>query len=323
MKTPNVLKNIISFLMICFFCLNAYSEGSYKAVVDILEEGTFDQMNLNPFVKEFHNDFLRSYYLHCQNFIANPTAIVTTHFEITTDEFGYESKSQNGAPTTIYVDSRYAKNFESYFNEGFTPGEVWRQIRRIQDNTVRKEIEWLVQDFKDNQGYMNDYLSNNCSDKTVEVVLENLYRFTHSLPALIDVTLKESSETLPIAESRPIDFDDLDLTDLTTLKSGLQYKILKPGNGPQPTSTSLATMHYAIWLTTGQKVDSSWDRKAPLEVVLNKVIKGWGNGASLINKGGRILLVIPPDLAYGEQVAGQIPANSTLLVVIDLLSFSN
>lgn len=107
-----------------------------------------------------------------------------------------------------------------------------------------------------------------------------------------------------------INFDALDLTALSILESG-----------SQSSSKSLVTMRYG-W-TTGQKVDSSWDRKVPLEVVLNKVIRGWGDGVSLIKNGGRILLVIPPDLGYGEQVAGKIPANSTLVVVIDLLSFSN
>jgi peptidylprolyl isomerase len=108
----------------------------------------------------------------------------------------------------------------------------------------------------------------------------------------------------------------------TTTASGLQYEDLKVGNGGLPTPGAPATVHYTGWLTNGQKFDSSVDRGRPFTFNLGQgeVIKGWDEGVSTMQIGGKRKLVIPPNLAYGASGSPpDIPPNSTLVFEVELL----
>ena len=96
------------------------------------------------------------------------------------------------------------------------------------------------------------------------------------------------------------------LKDATTTESGLKYIILKEGNGENPKSGQTVSVHYAGYLVSGLKFDSSYDRGEPIEFPLGqgKVIPGWDEGISLLKVGGKATLIIPPHLAYGERGAG-------------------
>jgi len=107
---------------------------------------------------------------------------------------------------------------------------------------------------------------------------------------------------------------------LTKTASGLKYKVLREGSGKQPNAGSTVLAHYSGWLTNGTEFDSSWKRGAPISFPLSGVVKGWTEGLQLVKEGGRILLVIPPDLGYGARATGSIPANSTLVFVVDLVT---
>jgi FKBP-type peptidyl-prolyl cis-trans isomerase len=99
--------------------------------------------------------------------------------------------------------------------------------------------------------------------------------------------------------------------------SGLYYQIITPGTGANPTANSIVTVAYTGKLLNGTQFDSS----ASYEQVLSKLIPGWIIGVPFIKTGGRILLIIPSGLGYGNQTYGSIPANSVLVFTIDLLSF--
>ena len=105
--------------------------------------------------------------------------------------------------------------------------------------------------------------------------------------------------------------------------SGLKYKDLVVGTGESPAKGDRVKVHYTGWLKKGgDKFDSSVDRKAPFFFVLGngRVIKGWDIGVAGMKKGGKRVLIIPPELAYGERGAGQkIPPNSTLRFEVELL----
>lgn len=108
--------------------------------------------------------------------------------------------------------------------------------------------------------------------------------------------------------------------ELTRSPSGLGYRVLRPGGGPKPKSTSQVTVHYQGWLTDGTSFDGSYERGQPATFGLNRVIPGWTEGLQLVGEGGMIQLLIPPALGYGERGSPPvIPANATLLFTIEVI----
>ena len=112
-------------------------------------------------------------------------------------------------------------------------------------------------------------------------------------------------------------------------KSGLMYKVINEGTGRHPTAEDTVIVHYVGTLTDGRTFDSSYDRNEPATFPLNGVIKGWTEGIQLIGVGGKIKLVVPPELAYGDQSfpsqgdkPGITPA-STLVFEVELLGIDS
>ena len=104
-------------------------------------------------------------------------------------------------------------------------------------------------------------------------------------------------------------------------ESGLQYKILEPGEGDSPGAADVATVHYRGTLIDGTQFDSSYDRGQPATFPVGGVIAGWTEALQLMKPGAKWQLVIPAELAYGERGAGQdIGPNSTLLFDVELIS---
>lgn len=105
--------------------------------------------------------------------------------------------------------------------------------------------------------------------------------------------------------------------------SGLRYFDIVPGTGASPQTGKQVTVNYTGWLLNGQKFDSSKDRNQPFSFTfgVGQVIKGWDQGLATMKTGGRRLLIIPPDLAYGIRGApGAIPPCSTLIFDVELLN---
>lgn len=103
-------------------------------------------------------------------------------------------------------------------------------------------------------------------------------------------------------------------------ESGLAYKVLKEGTGKKPAATDKVEVHYHGTLIDGTVFDSSVERKKPAKFPLNRVIKGWTEGLQLVGVGGKLRLVIPPELGYGPRGAGKIPGGATLVFDVELLS---
>lgn len=108
---------------------------------------------------------------------------------------------------------------------------------------------------------------------------------------------------------------------VTTTASGLQYEVLKAGEGPNPAPTDNVTVHYTGSLLDGTVFDSSVKRGEPASFSLDGVVPGWSEGVQLMNKGAKFRFVIPSDLAYGEQGAPRagIGPNATLIFEVELL----
>ena len=110
--------------------------------------------------------------------------------------------------------------------------------------------------------------------------------------------------------------------ETVTTASGLQIKTLVVGIGDKAEPGKTAVVHYTGWLLNGTKFDSSVDRGTPFEFPLGagRVIKGWDEGVATMNIGGKVELIIPPDLAYGPSGAGGvIPPNATLRFEVEFL----
>ncbi len=102
-------------------------------------------------------------------------------------------------------------------------------------------------------------------------------------------------------------------------ESGLMYQVEKPGTGAAPKDSDTVVVNYKGTLTDGTEFDNSYTRGEPLSFRLDGVIPGWTEGLKHIKKGGKIKLVIPPELAYGKTGVPGIPANSTLVFDVELL----
>ena len=109
--------------------------------------------------------------------------------------------------------------------------------------------------------------------------------------------------------------------EVTTTASGLQYEVLTPGTGAQPTASDRVTVHYTGKLISGKVFDSSVERGQPATFGVTQVIGGWTEALQLMKEGAKYRLYIPYDLAYGERGAGQdIPPYATLIFDVELLS---
>lgn len=107
---------------------------------------------------------------------------------------------------------------------------------------------------------------------------------------------------------------------VVTLPSGLQYMVIKEGNGPKPGPTDKVKVHYHGTLIDGRVFDSSVDRGQPIELSVNGVIPGWTEALQLMPVGSKWKLFIPSNLAYGDQQAGPlITPGSTLIFEVELL----
>jgi FKBP-type peptidyl-prolyl cis-trans isomerase len=117
--------------------------------------------------------------------------------------------------------------------------------------------------------------------------------------------------------------DNKNAEDVIELPSGLQYKILKKGDGPKPQPTDSVNVHYRAMFIDRTVFDMSYDR-GPAGIRVNTVIKGLSEGIQLMNVGSIYELYIPYHLAYGEQTfANVIPAGSALIYSIELIEIVN
>lgn len=107
---------------------------------------------------------------------------------------------------------------------------------------------------------------------------------------------------------------------VVTLPDGLQYKILKAGQGKKPTATDMVEVNYRGTLINGKEFDSSKPGQ-PASFQVKQVIPGWQEALKLMPAGSKWQLVIPPELAYGQKGAGgEIGPNATLIFEVELLA---
>ncbi|MEC7217628.1 MAG: FKBP-type peptidyl-prolyl cis-trans isomerase, partial [SAR324 cluster bacterium] len=113
-------------------------------------------------------------------------------------------------------------------------------------------------------------------------------------------------------------------SETTVTASGLQYQIIEKGTGAQPQLQDRVVVNYIGRLVNGQVFDSSYARGEPLNIPVNRVIPGWTEALQMMSVGSKWQLVIPSNLGYGANGAGDlIPPHSTLIFDVELVSIDN
>lgn len=114
----------------------------------------------------------------------------------------------------------------------------------------------------------------------------------------------------------------IDSTKLQVLPSGLKIYVHRRGEGNQPRAGQQVTVHYHGLLPNGKVFDSSYERGQPFSFWLGRgqVIAGWEEGLAQLPVGSQAVLIVPPELGYGNQAYGPIPPNATLIFYVEVLA---
>jgi FKBP-type peptidyl-prolyl cis-trans isomerase FklB len=151
---------------------------------------------------------------------------------------------------------------------------------------------------------------------TVQEAEQNLIKYGKKL--------EEETAKKKIDEGRSFLEDNSKMEGVVTLPSGLQYMVVREGDGPKPKFTDRVTTHYRGTLINGTVFDSSYERGQPATFAVNGVIAGWTEALQLMKVGAKWKLFIPSELAYGQQGGGQlIGPNEVLIFDVELLSIDS
>lgn len=154
-----------------------------------------------------------------------------------------------------------------------------------------------------------------------EEMIETLKAYDEKVQAVVakqQLELAEKSES----EAKAFLESNAATEGVTVTESGLQYSVITAAEGVKPTAEDTVTVHYVGTLVDGTEFDSSVARGEPATFPLNRVIAGWTEGVQLMNVGEKYKFVIPADLGYGAEGAGEIPPGATLVFEVELLSIA-
>ena len=228
------------------------------------------------------------------------------------------------------VDTTYMADFIKGLNEGANSGDDKKKAAYYSGIQIGQQIanQWV--------SGMNHELFGEDSTKTIS--LKNLMAgFVSGIKANGLMTV-DSAQILAQSMMQTIKAKELEKTfgsnkeagvkflaanakkdGVKTLPSGVQYKVIKEGNGPIPADTSLVKVHYEGKTVEGKVFDSSYERGEPINLRCNQTIKGWTDAMVHMPAGSVWEVYIPQDLAYGEREQGDIKPFSALIFKIELL----
>ena len=189
---------------------------------------------------------------------------------------------------------------------------IGQQLKR---DGLEIDVEALAQGFRDIFADAEPKLSDEQIGVAIRAFQQEMkVKLAAKRKALADKNKKEGATFL--AENKKKD-------GVVTLESGLQYKVLKKGNGPKPKVTDTVTAHYHGTLLDGTVFDSSVDAGKPLTISVGGVIRGWREALQLMSVGDKLRLFVPSDLAYGPDGAGDdIGPHAVLIFEVELLEIN-
>lgn len=166
---------------------------------------------------------------------------------------------------------------------------------------------------------LRDTLEGKPTVLTPEQAQQALTKLQQIMMAKHMATMKEAAEK-GLAEGAAFLEKNKAVEGVKTTDSGLQYQVIKEGDGASPKATDTVKVHYRGTLLDGTEFDSSYSRNQPAQFPLNRVIEGWSEGLQLMKTGGKYKLFVPSGLGYKEQGSGKdIPPNATLIFEVELL----
>jgi len=167
---------------------------------------------------------------------------------------------------------------------------------------------------------LTDLLAGKELKLTDEEMAQEIQAFQQQMQAKMMAAMEEMA-TKNKTEGEAFLAENAKQEGVVVTESGLQYKVLEPGEGDAPGANDVATVHYRGTLIDGTQFDSSYDRGQPATFPVGGVIAGWTEALQLMKPGAKWQLFIPAELAYGERGAGQdIGPNATLLFDVELIS---
>jgi len=215
------------------------------------------------------------------------------------------------APPCLYADDlgqtlESLKEKESY-SIGYQVG-----LSMMRDG-VEVDIDILIQGLQDAISEKDPLLSN---EETRGIIVARKERAREAnMQKLLETRAKNAEE------SQKFLAENVKKQGIMTTESGLQYKILKAGEGISPESKDTVTVHYKGTFIDGEEFDSSYSKGEPQSFQASRVIKGWTEALQMMKVGAKWKIFLPPRLAYGQKGEGEtIPPNKVLVFEIELLS---
>jgi FKBP-type peptidyl-prolyl cis-trans isomerase len=167
---------------------------------------------------------------------------------------------------------------------------------------------------------IKDGLKEDVNIFSIKEVQEIMTEYQNQMRDKMVIDRKDVSK-INLNESKAFLAENKEKEGIVTLESGLQYKVLKEGTGPFPKATDKVKTHYVGTLIDGTEFDSSVKRGEPITFSVTGVIAGWTEALQLMKVGSKWNLFIPPELAYGENGAGNlIGPNAALIFEVELIS---
>ena len=235
--------------------------------------------------------------------VTNPTSRVV-------DEGTGEELAEGAQVTINYVviagkDGKTSgSTWETKKPESFTLGDP--QYDLLNDRLIGQKVGTRI------------VMASTAMDQTIQVTMVEVSE-VKEIPTRAEGTEVAPEDGLPTVELADDGQPTVTVPKNYEEPTDLVVQPLIEGDGAEVTKDQTVTVQYAGCLLDGTSFDSSWSRGTPTSFPLNGVIPGWTNGIAGQKVGSQVLLVVPADQGYGDQENGAIPANSTLVFVVDIL----
>ncbi|MFI2366103.1 FKBP-type peptidyl-prolyl cis-trans isomerase [Promicromonospora sp. NPDC019610] len=202
--------------------------------------------------------------------------------------------------------------------DGSTSGSTW-ETKKPESFTLGDPQYDLLNDRLIGQKVGTRLLmASTAMDQTIQVTMVEVTE-SKEIPTRAEGTEVAPEEGLPTVELAEDGQPTVTIPKDYEAPTELVVQPLVEGDGAEVTKDQTVTVQYAGCLLDGTSFDSSWSRGTPTSFPLSGVIPGWTNGIAGQKVGSQVLLVVPADQGYGDQENGAIPANSTLVFVVDIL----